>query len=332
MPRDNLFAALAALSLCGGIAIVGLLIKDNVSSPRDVTEEFDWNGETRKRTVRKLDLGGGVKMDLVLIPAGSFTMDSVEFTNREEIFMPRHPVTISNAFYLGKYHVTVGQFKQFVAAENYQTQGERQAKSERAKWPKGGEGNNNLWNTPRFSQTDDHPVVSVSWNDAKAFCAWLSKKSGGTVRLPTEAEWEYSCRAGSTTRYYFGEDSEKLEEYAWFTGEMRKDGTRMPMTDGTRPVGGKKPNGFGLYDMHGNACQWCEDWWQNGPHPYFRTVVVDPTGPGNPSVQPGNTSGDRVWRGSSFNSTPPWCRTGFRGFQYSERGDRTVGFRVVLVR
>ena len=180
-------------------------------------------------------------MEFKLIPAGKFMMGS----SQEEIDRcleqfgegtwekkslrsegPEHPVEITRPFYMGATEVTVGQFRQFVEEEGYQV----------------GDGR---WRNPGFDQTDQHPVVFVSWNNAVDFCKWLSKKEGKEYRLPTEAEWEYSCRAGKAgSRYCFGDDEAQLEDYAWY---------RKNSGGGTHPVGKKKPNAWGLYDMHGNA-------------------------------------------------------------------------------
>ena len=157
------------------------------------------------------------------------------------------------------------------------------------------------WRNVGFEQTDDHPVVCVSWNDAVTFCKWLSKKESKSYRLPTEAEWEYSCRAGTTTRYYSGDDPETLAKvgnvrdaafeakYPWYKGTTKA-------SDGyvfTAPVGRFKPNAFGLYDLHGNAWQWCSDWY--GEEYYAKSAVDDPTGPDSGEVRcfavlPGATS------------------------------------------
>ena len=150
----------------------------------------------------------------------------------------------------------------------------------------------------------DHPVVYVSWNDADEFCKWLSKKEGKTYRLPTEAEWEYACRAGTKTRYSFGDDPQELVRYANAADQDRKKlcpgcnvmipsfdasgkptGKKIPFpflagSDGfawTAPVGKYKPNAFGLYDMHGNGWEWCSDWFDE--HYYEKSPVDDPTGP-----------------------------------------------------
>ena len=155
-----------------------------------------------------------INLKLVLIPAGEFLMgspDSDKDTVSNET--PQHRVRINNAFYLGKTEVTRGQFRQFVADAGYRTEAERDGK--------GGYGWNEeakkfetnprySWENPGFDQTDEHPVVNVSWNDAVAFTQWLSRKEGKLYRLPTEAEWEYACRAGTTSRYSFGDDTEGL--------------------------------------------------------------------------------------------------------------------------
>ena len=126
---------------------------------------------------------------------------------------------------------------------------------------------NYSWRNVGFAQTDLHPVVCVSWNDAVAFCDWLSRKEGKTYRLPTEAEWEYACRAGTTTRYWCGDDPEGLARAANVPDASAKSlfpaWKTIGASDGcvfTAPVGSYRPNPFGLYDMHGNAWQWCSDW------------------------------------------------------------------------
>ena len=154
-------------------------------------------------------------------------------------------------------------------------------------------------------------MVNVSWNDAVAFCEWLSKKEGKSYRLPTEAEWEYACRAGTTTRYYSGDDAKTLAKVGNVHDAVAKakfpDGTFMPIkaSDGyvfTAPVGKFNPNAFGLYDMHGNAWQWCADWY--GEEYYAASPADDPTGPG---------SGDcRVLRGGSFDYGPYFARSAGR--------------------
>src|SRR5262249_17418295 len=126
------------------------------------------------------------------------------------------------------------------------------------------------WKNPQIDQSDDHPVIYVSWNDAKAYCDWLDGLLGGKgkVRLPPEAEREYSCRANTTTRFSFGDDATKLGDYAWFEDNSKTS---------THPVRQKKPNDFKLYDMHGNTWEWCWD----GERKYANDdrVLTDPEGP-----------------------------------------------------
>ena len=176
----------------------------------------------------------------------------------------------------------------------------------------------------------NHPVVNVSWNDAAAFCVWLSKKEGKKYRLPTEAEWEYACRAGTTTRYSFGNDPEGLVKYAnsWDAGVIEKwpaASNRLKGNDGyifTAPVGSFLPNPFGLYDMHGNVNQWCADWF--GKDYYSVSGVDDPQGPA--------TGTQHVLRGGSFVYHAAACRCAARG--HLDTADITceLGFRIVLER
>src|SRR5262249_51249049 len=139
---------------------------------------------------------------------------------------PQHEVEITRAFYLGKLEVTRGQFRKFVQEVGYTADGERAG--DRATWR----------DAQYFQQTDQHPVVWVSRNDAKAYCDWLSTKEGKEYRLPREAEWEYSCRAGTTTRFHSGDSEEGLKRVARFG---------LNWSDGTAPVGQLQPNSFGLY-------------------------------------------------------------------------------------
>jgi formylglycine-generating enzyme len=154
-------------------------------------------------------------------------------------------------------------------------------------------------------------VVNVSWNDATAFCQWLSEKEGETYRLPTEAEWEYSCRAGTTTSFSFGEDATVPGDDAWW-GRNRKGGTQL--------VGQLRPNAFGLYDMHGNVREWCLDWYAND---YYATSPLDdPTGPGAGS--------DRVYRGGCWDGPAGRCRSAFRDKNGPSSRHDSRGFRMVF--
>ncbi|MEI8375858.1 MAG: formylglycine-generating enzyme family protein [Planctomycetota bacterium] len=297
-----------------------------------------------------MDLGGGVKLKLTLIPAGEFKMGSGESAEATAAFFnktygkdflkadffkdehPQHRVRITKPFYLGTYHVTRGQFRQFVTDTGYKTDAEKGFGFKGAfGWnpdTKAFDLNEKYsWRNAGFEQTDEHPVVNVSWNDAEAFCKWLSKKESKTYRLPTEAEWEYACRAGTTTRYFSGDDPETLAKVGNVADATAKakfpDWTwTIKASDGyvfTSPVGSFQPNAFGLYDMHGNAWQWCADWY--GEEYYAASPASDPNGPG---------SGDsRVLRGGSWDFWPNFARSAAR-FGITP-GDRfyLTGFRVL---
>jgi formylglycine-generating enzyme required for sulfatase activity len=151
--------------------------------------------------------------------------------------------------------------------------------------------------------------VNVTWNDARAFCDWLSRKEGRAYGLPTEAEWEYACRAGATAAYSFGGDPGALGLHAWFADNS---GGR------THPVGAREANAWGLYDMHGNVWQWCAD----GPREYPGGTATDPEGEGGGAF--------RVLRGGSWASDAALCRAAFRHWDRAESRCNDVGFRVLL--
>ncbi len=171
------------------------------------------------RTLRSLlEITNSIGMKLVLIPAGKFLMGSPKDEKGRVADEEQHEVEITKPFHMGVYTMTVGQFRQFVKDSGYQTEAEKDGE--------GGVGYNAgiktyegrkphfNWKNTGFEQTDEHPVVNVTWNDAVAFCDWLSNKEGKTYRLPTEAEWEYSCRAGTKTRFYSGDDVDSLKAVA----------------------------------------------------------------------------------------------------------------------
>ncbi len=298
-----------------------------------------------------LDLGNGVALKLVEIPAGKFTMGSPEEEKKAAVKeavaagIPeaatsdpfknevRHEVTISKPFYMGITHVTVDQFAAFVNDSGYKTDAEKDG------WAVGFEIKDGkidfkkmdgcFWRNPSFDQKGDHPVVQVSWNDAKAFCDWLSKKSGKTVALPTEAQWEYACRAGTKTAYPWGDNPDDGKGWANCSDQSlkkknpnQKGGTFFSWDDGyvfTSPVASFKANAFGLYDVNGNACQWCQDRYGD----YEKGAATDPTGAPTGSL--------RVLRGGSWLNFPGFCRLAGRSrippafrFDY-------LGFRVAAV-
>jgi formylglycine-generating enzyme required for sulfatase activity len=198
-----------------------------------------------------LDLGGGVTMKMVLIRPGKFMMGSPDSEQgRGGNEGPQHEVVISKPFYMGVTEVTQAQYEAVMGTN------------------------------PSNFKGATNPVETVSWDDATEFCKKLSEKTRQAVRLPTEAEWEYACRAGTATAFSFGDSDSALGDYAWYTSNSGST---------THPVGQKKPNSWDLYDMHGNVEEWCADWW--GPYP--KGPVTDPSGPAT-------ASGARVLRGGSW--------------------------------
>ena len=241
---------------------------------------------------------------------------------------PPHRVRITRPFYLGVTEVTRGQFRRFVDDAGYQTEGESDGK--------GGSGWNEearkfeqdpkyTWQSPGFEQTDEHPVLNVTWNDAVAFCQWLSRKEGKTYRLPTEAEWEYACRAGTTTRYQVGEDPEGLAVVGNLADgtahDKFPDWDAIAARDGyvfTAPVGRFTPNAWGLLDMHGNVWEWCSDWYAKDY--YGRSAAEDPGG--------ANPASLRVLRGGGWYPEPRVARSANRNAFVPDLRYVNVGFRL----
>jgi len=195
-----------------------------------------------------------------------------------------HTVRITQPFYLGKYEVTQGQWQAVM-------------------------GNN----PSKFTGDPNRPVEQVSWDDVQEFIRRLNAREGGTMyRLPTEAEWEYAARAGTTTRWSFGDDKSQLGRYAWYGGNAGSQ---------THPVGQLQPNPWGLYDMHGNVREWAQDWYGK----YTRGTAVDPAGP--------SSGPRRVDRGGSWYSTSSFCRSSDRFRDSGAPGDRNaiLGCRLLRV-
>ncbi len=306
-------------------------------------------GEEAKATGGTRQIVNSIGMKLTLVPSGEFMMgssgesvqESVAFfkKNYDERFLtaddyiheyPQHRVRITRPFYLGTYHVTRGQFRQFVKDSGYKSDAEKGEMPGALDWDPDKKdfvfNDKYSWRNTGFAQTDEHPVVNISWNDAAAFCKWLSGKEGKTYRLPTEAEWEYACRAGTTTRYYSGDDPETLATVgnvadAAFKAKIADWGHAIKANDGcvfTAPVGKYKPNAFGLYDMHGNAWQWCADWYAKDY--YAKSPVDDPKRPDTGLV--------RVLRGGSWCDGPNYTRSASREWDKPDDRNDFVGFRV----
>ncbi|MDD4891376.1 MAG: formylglycine-generating enzyme family protein [Phycisphaerae bacterium] len=273
-------------------------------------------------------LGDVTAMKLISVSAGTFLMGSSDRQPGHRADEgPQHEVRISKPFYLGVREVTRGQFATFASDTGYKTSAEREGWAYAWDGTKWNRTDGASWRNPGFEQSDEHPVTQVSFPDALAFCAWLSRRTGQTVRLPTEAEWEYACRAGTTTVYPWGDRAE--DGAGWANAWDATATTRFPgwagfkWDDGfacTAPVGLFRANGFGLCDMIGNVWEWCADW--RDETYYASSPKSDPKGPDSGSV--------RVLRGGGWNDIPANCRSAYRyGIVPGDRSGN-VGFRIVM--
>ncbi|MCE9530934.1 MAG: formylglycine-generating enzyme family protein [Planctomycetes bacterium] len=292
-----------------------------------------------------------VGMTLVLLPPGEFMMGSTadqaeaaaklvpelkeivresELTRLRKEEQPRHRVVLTRPFRIGATEVTRGQFRQFVEAAKYVTETERFGGGNSAltaeKDPKKKAA---TWQEPGYKATDAMPVTQITLGDMLAFCNWLSEKERLTpcyrqekdawkrietatgYRLPTEAEWEYACRAGTDTQYSFGDDSNDLKDYAWFN----KNADRI----GAGEVGTKRPNAWGLFDMHGNAWERCQDW--HDAQWYAKSPAENPQGP--------ETGSRTVVRGGGWHYFALHCRSAYRNNYALNARTANTGFRVV---
>jgi formylglycine-generating enzyme required for sulfatase activity len=264
-------------------------------------------------------------MEFVLVKGGCFQMGDA-FGDGGADEKPVHEVCVDD-FYMGKYEVTVGQFKEFVRETGYQTEAERGDGAYHftgREWKMGKAIN---WRNPGFRQTDRHPVVCVSHNDALAFAEWLGRKTGQGIRLPTEAEWEYAARSGG-----------KKYKYGWGSGNpsaniadvsLKREFPSSNLTiwegydDGyvyTAPVGSFPPNELGLCDMTGNVWEWCSDWY--GEKYYGESRKTNPQGPDSGQY--------RVGRGGSWIFDPGGVRAATRGWDEPSCRDDDDGFRLVF--
>jgi formylglycine-generating enzyme required for sulfatase activity len=237
------------------------------------------------------EITNSIGMKLVLIPKGTFMMGSPESEEGRKENETQHEVTIGKVYYLGVYEVTQAQYEKVMGKNPSYSQGAVV-------------GNENA----------DLPVEMVSWDDAVEFCKKLSelpdeKKAGRVYRLPTEAEWEYACRAGSKTAYSFDDEEGLLPEYGWF---KRNSSNR------THTVGLLEPNAWGLYDLHGNVWEWCSD--RHGE--YLKGAVSDPTGPCEGS--------NRVYRGGGWYFGAAFCRSAIRFRNDPSIRNVDLGFRLAL--
>ncbi len=239
--------------------------------------------DANKKEIVSKDYGSYIRPAMVYINPGSFIMGTNSEYSDEK---PVHKVTIKKGFYIGKYEVTFREYDKFC-----KDMGRKKPNDEG--WGRG-----------------KRPVINVSWNDAKAYAKWLSKKTGKTYKLPTEAQWEYVARAGTTTKWSFGNNKNRLGSYAWY-----KDNSN----NMTHQVGQKKPNPWGVYDMYGNVWEWCED---RFVYNYNNTPIDGGA----------NTKGeqiDRVLRGGSWFNNFNYLYSAFR-YGYVPKGAGSVfGFRLL---
>ena len=330
------------------LALTGSLLAGEASYPLwDGSESVaDYAKRVNLPPTQTLDLGNNVKLELVLIPAGKFNMGTSEpekpavgqamvgmsggvllllvlivlirarLRRRRPQFSlasllvltlvasvgvwggvrwnealkhpdrficehPTHAVTLTRPFYMGKYDVTQQQYEELTGL------------------------------TPSTFKGKDKPVDTVSWDDAHVFCKKLTDQTGQNVRLPTEAEWEYACQAGSATTCNSGDNEAGLDKIAWYSANGNNT---------THPVGQKNANNFGLYDLIGNLFQWCEDWY--GEDYYGKSEAENPQGPAQ--------GYDRVMRGGSWDAGPLYCRPAYRGWNRPGYRRNGIGFRIVV--
>jgi len=239
-----------------------------------------------------VELPGGATMEFVWIGPGIFMMGSPKSEEgRFDNEGPQHQVTISRGFYLGKHEITQGQWEAVMGTRP--------------------------WGGQDYVQSNaNHPAVYISWEDMQSFVRKLNQSEGSEVyRLPTEAEWEYACRAGVTSRWPFGTSESDLEAYAWYRANAWDAGLQY-----AQPVGQKRPNAWGLYDMLGNVFEWCQDCHGS----YLSGSQTDPTGPAGGSY--------RVGRGGYFSGDPRVVRSAFRGGYKPDFCGSALGARLLRIR
>jgi len=289
-------------------------------APFDATKAKEYQTEWAKHLGVPVELTNSIGMKLMLIPPGEFMMGSPDSDkDAQPTERPQHRVRITKPFYMGKYPVTQQEYQQVIGSIPKQN---LRGSSPRTKGEVAGR------ETRRFA------VGNLSWEEMVEFCRRMSslpneKAAGRMYRLPSEAQWEYACRAGTTTRFCFGDDVSGLDEYGW------PEGTWSSSSNITPPVGEKKPNAWGLYDIYANVWQFCADWFDATY--YANSPVDDPPG-GQlsfyvpPTVDPkGGQSGLRICRGGGWNWPKKFCRSADRNHYGTGHQEYYLGFRASLV-
>ena len=251
-----------------------------------------------------------LNLEMIAVKGGTFDMGCTDEQgsdcNKDE--KPKHTVTVSD-FYIGKCPITVAQFRKFVTATNYRTEAERDGGGHiwtGSKWEIKNDAN---WRNPYFTQTENDPVVLVSWNDAQKYVEWLNQVSSKQYRLPTEAEWEFACRGGVRSAHYKYSGSDTADDVAWMKGnsDLR-----------THIIGTKLPNELGIYDMSGNVYEWCSDFFGA----YSKKAQTNPKG-----VSLGLS---RVARGGAWLDDAWYARAPYRIIGWPDYRDGSMGLRLAL--
>lgn len=270
----------------------------------------------------------GIGPEMVVIPAGRFLMGSPESeVGRDKDEGPQREVSVKT-FALGKTEVTVGEFRRFVRTTSYKTDAERDVGVQGCKTLEDGKWDwhaGRYWDNTGFKQSDKQPVACISWNDAREYVKWLSSSTGKSYRLPSEAEWEYAARAGSTTARYWGNNPDEACRYANVADQTTNGdqswSTKHNCTDGnwfSAPVASYTANAFGLYDMIGNVWEWVEDC----SHDSYNEAPVDGR------VWAGLNCSVRVLRGGSWGSGPVIARSADRNWSGAAVRINYGGFRL----
>ena len=254
------------LSSGTGIKTVYFKVKNTVGETAAVSDTITLNEIPVGGTEETVMLRGDVPLVMIWCPAGSFMMGAT--TNEvgsNAMEKPQHHVTLTHGFWMGKYEVTQAQWQAVMET-----------------------------NPSQFTGDLSRPVENITYANIQSFITALNSYTGLTFRLPTEAQWEYAARAGTTPRFYWGDDPNYtlISDYAWCNSNNGAT---------TKPVGGKLPNAWGLYDVSGNVCEWCQDWWGGS---YTADAVTDPTGPATGLIY--------IVRGGSWFDSGIVCRSAYR--------------------